>query len=361
MGYTRREWGFVRNQVQSFITDAGNSTRQQMESKGLQAQVVVEMSCAHMHLPCHIGDYTDFYASKEHATNVGTMFRDAQNALNPNWSHLPIGYHGRASSITVSGTPIKRPRGQRVVRAGQPPEFGPCLKLDFELEMAFIVGRGNELGSPVRIEDADEYIFGVVLMNDWSARDIQAWEYVPLGPFLGKSFGTTISPWVVTLDALQPFLVETPKQEPAPMAYLHDSVPKSAYDIELAVDIKPAGSSEYAAVATSNLKYMYWSFRQQLAHHTVGGCNLRPGDLCGTGTISGPTHDSFGSLLELSWNGSKQICLDSPTTNAAHSQPVLRSFLEDYDSVRLRAICKAGDVRVGFGECVAQILPANER
>jgi fumarylacetoacetase len=253
----------------------------------LRQQVFVAQHEATMHLPAEIGDYTDFYASKEHATNVGIMFRGKENALMPNWTHLPVGYHGRASSVVVSGTDLHRPCGQRCPVKGEPPVFGASTRLDFELEMAFFVGTGNPLGQPIPIQQAEDHIFGVVLMNDWSARDIQAWEYVPLGPFLGKNFGTTISPWIVTLDALEPFRCAQPTQDPLPLDYLRDNTP-GGYDIHLEVQIKPAGQHKAKTVCRSNLKYMYWTFKQQLAHHTINGCNMRPGDLCGTGTISGP-------------------------------------------------------------------------
>ncbi|PVU90117.1 hypothetical protein BB561_005016 [Smittium simulii] len=349
MGYTSKEWRFVRQQISEFLTNDSHAVRLALPRHGLEA--LVEQSDSTMHLPCKIGDYTDFYASKEHATNVGTMFRGKDNALNPNWKHLPIGYHGRASSVVVSDTPITRPMGQRVLKMGEPPQFGPCMKMDFELEMALLVGKGNKLGDRIDIKDANEYIFGVVLMNDWSARDIQAWEYVPLGPFLGKNFGTTISPWVVTLDALEPFLVDIPTQDPTPLEYLQDSS-KSGYDINLTVSIKPETSERYTTLSKSNLKYMYWSLKQQLTHHTVGGCNMNPGDLIGTGTISGPTPDSFGSMLELSWNGSNKICVNDENPED------FRCFLNDYDTIKLSGHCEKNGIRVGFGDCVGQILPA---
>lgn len=299
------------------------------------------------HLPVQIGDYTDFYASKEHATNVGTMFRGPENALNPNWVHMPIGYHGRASSIVPSGTDIIRPCGQIKPKEG-PPFFGPTEKLDFELEMAFIVGKENQHGHPIPIHEAKSHIFGLVLMNDWSARDIQAWEYVPLGPFLGKNFATTISPWIVTLDALEPFLAPKPAQQPSPLPYLQEPLDQPTnYDISLQVSI---GSH---ILCSSNFKFMYWSIFQQLAHHTATGCNMRVGDLCGSGTISGQDPGSYGSLLELSWNGTKPITLPDGTT---------RSFLQDYDIVVMTGVCITPDgLKIGFGECGGQILPALPR
>ncbi|PVU86522.1 hypothetical protein BB560_006692 [Smittium megazygosporum] len=354
MSYSRKEWRFVRQQLTSFISNDQHPVRLDMPQGGLEA--LVNQKDSKMHLPCTIGDYTDFYASKEHATNVGTMFRGKDNALNPNWTHLPIGYHGRASSIVVSGTPIKRPLGQRVLTPGSPPMFGPSTKLDIELEMAFIVGKGNDLGSPIDISVAEDYIFGLVLMNDWSARDIQAWEYVPLGPFLGKNFGTSISPWVVTLDALEPFKVDLPTQDPIPMLYLADDK-KSGYDINLSVSIKPQNSSCFRTISNSNLKYLYWSLKQQLAHHTIGGCNMRPGDMCGTGTISAPTETGFGSLLELTWNGKNKI-LVADAKSSSDSQDHYGYFLEDFDTVKLEGYCEANGIRVGFGSCVGQILPS---
>ncbi|KAJ1972123.1 hypothetical protein H4R35_004851 [Dimargaris xerosporica] len=316
----------------------------------LQAQVLVPQADCRMRLPARIGDYTDFYASREHATNVGTMFRGKDNALMPNWLHLPVGYHGRASSVVVSGTAVSRPQGQRLVVKGEPPVFGPSVRMDFELEMAFFVGPPNPLGQPVPIDQAADHIFGVVLMNDWSARDVQSWEYVPLGPFLGKSFATTISPWVVTLDALEPFLVPLPTQDPRPLPYLVDPQGDGNYDVQLEVKVKPSGpTSLYTTVCRSNLKHLYWSFKQQLAHHTVNGCNLNPGDLCGTGTISGPDETSFGSLLELTWAGQKEVAL---------SEGVRRKFLEDGDSVVLTGFCQGDGYRIGFGECEGTILPA---
>ncbi|KAJ1945715.1 hypothetical protein FBU59_002230 [Linderina macrospora] len=339
-------WSAVRAALQDFLSNDSHPARTVAVS-----DVAVEQSSVTMHLPAKIGDYTDFYASREHATNVGVMFRGKDNALMPNWTHLPVGYHGRASSVVVSGTPLRRPNGQRRPDATKPPVFGPSVRVDYELEMALLVGPGNELGEPLTMAQAGERIFGVVLMNDWSARDIQAWEYVPLGPFLGKNFGTTISPWVVTMEALEPFRVAQPAQDPEPLPYLRDST-NSGYDIQLKVDIKPSGSDEYYALTNSNLKYMYWSLKQQLTHHAINGCSMQPGDLLGTGTISGPTEDSFGSMLELSWSGKNDIKLgDSGLT---------RKFVEDNDEIRITGVCQGDGFRVGFGECVGQILPAKQ-
>ncbi|HSN56479.1 MAG TPA: fumarylacetoacetase, partial [Candidatus Sulfomarinibacteraceae bacterium] len=302
-----------------------------------------------MLLPAEIRDYTDFYSSREHATNVGTMFRGPDNALQPNWLHLPVGYHGRASSVVVSGTDVRRPRGQFKPADADRPVYGPSRLMDFELEMGFFVGPGNALGEPIPIADAPEHIFGMVLVNDWSARDIQAWEYVPLGPFLGKSFATSISPWVVTMDALEPFRCAGPAQtDPEPLPYLRTSGDQ-AYDIRLEVLLQGADMAEPATIATSNFRYLYWNVCQQLAHHTVNGCNARPGDLYASGTISGPAKNERGSMLELSWRGSEPITLPNGGQ---------RRFLADGDTVILRGRCEAGGVRVGFGEVRGTLLPA---
>ncbi|KAJ2315505.1 hypothetical protein IWW52_004034, partial [Coemansia sp. RSA 2704] len=284
MSLGRPVWRAVRQALQEFLSESSHPIRQQPCS-----DVLVPLGQVQMHLPAKIGDYTDFYASREHATNVGIMFRGKENALMPNWTHLPVGYHGRASSVVVSGTDLRRPNGQRRPDANSPPVFGQSARLDYELEMGFFFGGpANDLGVPLTVDQAEERIFGVVLMNDWSARDIQAWEYVPLGPFLGKSFGTSISPWVVSMDALEPFRVMQPLQDPEPLAYLREKSADSRanYDINLNVHIRPHESGELFVLSKSNLKYMYWSLRQQLAHHTINGCNMRAGDLCGTGTIS---------------------------------------------------------------------------
>jgi fumarylacetoacetase len=301
-----------------------------------------------MLLPATIGDYTDFYSSREHATNVGIMFRGVENALMPNWRWLPVGYHGRASSIVVSGTGFRRPSGQLCPDETLPPVFGPSRLLDFELEVGFFVGPGNPLGEPIPIERAEEHIFGLVLVNDWSARDIQKWEYQPLGPFLGKSFATSISPWVVPLDALEPFRCAGPVQEPEPLPYLRAPVP-GAFDIELGVDLDAAGESGPVTVCRSNFRHLYWSMAQQIAHHTVNGCNLRPGDLLASGTISGPTPDSYGSLLEITWRGTKPIRLPSGAE---------RKFLADGDRITMSGSCARDGLRLGFGEVTGRVLPA---
>ncbi|HRX30216.1 MAG TPA: fumarylacetoacetase, partial [Saprospiraceae bacterium] len=289
----------VRSKIQEALCDENSILKK-------APHVFIPISEVEMHLPVRIGDYTDFYSSIEHATNVGKMFRDPDNALLPNWKHLPVGYHGRSSSIVVSGTDIRRPFGQLKPQDG-PPVYAATKRLDFELEMAFIIGKENKLGDPIAIKDTDEYLFGMVVFNDWSARDIQKWEYVPLGPFLAKNFASSISPWIVTMEALQDFSVSGPKQEPEVLDYLKYEGDKN-YDIKLEVGLTPDGGSENV-ICRSNFKYMYWNMNQQLAHHTVNGCNVRVGDMMASGTISGPSEDSFGSMLELSWSGSNPINL----------------------------------------------------
>ncbi len=343
----RKTWRLVRNRIAEVFDTTNGELRDNAVHKD---KIIFRMEEVEMQLPVEIGDYTDFYASKEHATNVGTLFRGADNALMPNWLHVPIGYHGRSSSIVPSGTPIRRPLGQsRPAEGESTPGFGPSKLLDFELEMAFITTDANKMGKRIKIEEAEEYIFGIVLFNDWSARDIQAWEYQPLGPFLGKNFASTISPWIVTLDALEPFRVTNPSQEPTPLPYLQLEG-KNSFDINLQVGIKPKGSKE-TIVANSNFKYMYWTMAQQLAHHTVNGCNVRAGDMMGSGTISGPTPDSYGSMLELTWRGANPIKMDDGTE---------RKFINDKDTVIMRAYSENEEVRIGFGECVGKIKPTKE-
>ena len=313
------------------------------------SQFLIDQETVVMHLPVEIGDYTDFYSSREHATNVGTMFRDPDNALLPNWLHLPVGYHGRASSIVVSGTDIRRPKGQMIPANSQQPVYGPCKLFDFELEMGFVVGKNNPLGYPVSTGDAEDHIFGMVIFNDWSARDIQKWEYVPLGPFLGKNFASTISPWIVTLEALEPFRIPGPKQEPAVLPYLQYEGNKN-FDIQLEVEIE-AESGARVKACRSNYKYMYWNMSQQLAHHSVNGCNMRVGDICASGTISGPDRSAFGSMLEISWKGTKPLDMPDGTQ---------RKFLLDGDTVSMQAWGEKDGIRIGFGECRGKILPALE-
>ena len=327
----------VREELISFFSDEANKCN--VENFAVKASEVKMM------LPIDIRDYTDFYSSIEHATNVGIMFRDPENALLPNWKHLPVGYHGRASSIVVSGTEIKRPFGQQKPDAEKPPVYGKSKLLDFELEMGFVIGKATELGDTVSIEDAEDHIFGLTLFNDWSARDIQKWEYVPLGPFLGKNFGSTLAPWIVTLEALEPFRVESPKQEPEVLDYLKYKGKKN-YDIDLYVDIiTPNG--DVNTVSTSNFKYMYWNMCQQLSHHTVNGCNINVGDLYASGTISGKHENSYGSMLELSWRGTKPLTMKDGTS---------RKFIKDGDIVAIRGKCGHGEVRIGFGECKGKII-----
>jgi fumarylacetoacetase len=300
-----------------------------------------------MHLPVEVGDYTDFYSSIEHATNVGSMFRDPNNALLPNWKHLPVGYHGRASSIILSGTDIYRPKGQLLPEGAAQPVFQPTAKLDFELEMAFIVGKENPLGTTISTAQAEEYIFGMVLFNDWSARDLQKWEYVPLGPFLAKSFASSISPWVVPLEALEPFRVNGPKQVPAVLPYLQFEGKKN-YAIELTVDLQTPDGITHPLVQ-SNYRYMYWNMVQQMAHHSSNGCNIRVGDMMASGTISGKTKNSFGSLLELSWGGKRPLKLKNGME---------RCFLEDGDRISMHAFAEKEGKRIGFGEVTTKIYPA---
>ncbi|SIN84541.1 fumarylacetoacetate hydrolase [Algoriphagus halophilus] len=333
----------IRERVQDLLL----VDNEKLRDHSVRGKVMVNRKEAEMLLPVKIGDYTDFYSSMEHATNVGKMFRDPENALLPNWKHLPVGYHGRASSIIPSGVPIHRPKGQFKSPDMDSPGFAPSKKMDFELELAFITGKSTRLGDSVSTADAEDYIFGFTLFNDWSARDIQAWEYVPLGPFLGKSFASSMSPWVVTLEALEYFRVENPIQDPEVLPYLKcDSA--HSFDINLEVLIQPEGKKA-TKVCQSNFKSMYWNVAQQLAHHTVNGCNINVGDLMASGTISGTTEDSFGSLLELSWNGKKTLKLDTGEE---------RTFLEDGDTVIMKGYAEKDGIRVGFGEVKSQLLPA---
>lgn len=310
------------------------------------SSVLVHQRDATMHMPVKVGDYTDFYSSIEHATNVGKMFRDPENALLPNWKHIPVGYHGRASSIILSGQPITRPYGQLKPLEGSP-IFSPTKRLDFELEMAFIIGKSTELGDTLTTSNAADHIFGMVLFNDWSARDVQKWEYVPLGPFLAKSFASSISPWIVTMEALAPFKVAGPTQEPAVLPYLQYSGEQN-FDIDLEVALTPQ-DADTSLICQSNFKYMYWNMPQQLTHHTMNGCNVNVGDMMASGTISGPTPDSFGSMLELSWGGKNPVVLKDGQT---------RTFIEDGDTVSMKGYAKKEGIRVGFGEVLTQVLPA---
>ena len=310
-------------------------------------QILIPLSQVTMEMPVQIGDYTDFYSSREHATNVGTMFRDPNNALLPNWLWIPVGYHGRASSVIISEQPIHRPKGQIKPDPEKDPIFAPCQRLDFELEMAFVTFDGKPLGESISTSEAEDYIFGLCLFNDWSARDIQTWEYVPLGPFLAKNFASSMSPWIVTLDALEPFKTSTPEQNPEVLDYLK-FVGEKSYDIALQVALKPENAPE-DVICNSNFKYMYWNMAQQLAHHTSNGCNVRTGDLMGSGTISGPTPDSYGSMLELAWKGTKPLKLSDGSE---------RKFIADHDTVIMRGHAEKDGVRVGFGEVSTKVLPA---
>jgi fumarylacetoacetase len=318
------------------------------DNSALRKSALVPLGDVELLLPAEIGDYTDFYSSREHATNVGTMFRGPDKALMPNWLYLPVAYHGRASSVTVSGTHLRRPNGQTKAESDPSPSFGPSRAVDFELEMGAFIGPGNELGRPIPVHAASAHVFGMVLVNDWSARDIQQWEYVPLGPFLAKNFGTSISPWVVTLDALEPFRVAGPVQDPAPLPYLQ-AQGNWAYDIHLEVCLQGERMSRPSRICSTNSKYLYWNICQQLAHHTVNGCNLRPGDLLASGTISGSTPDSYGSMLELAWRGTKPI---------AFPDGEQRTFIDDGDRITMTGWCQGNGYRIGFGEVTARLLPA---
>jgi fumarylacetoacetase len=342
----KKTWRLVRNRI-SEIFDVKNEGLQHNEEHKII--VLFTMEEIEMQLPVQIGDYTDFYSSKEHATNVGTMFRDPANALLPNWLHIPVGYHGRSSSIVPSGTPVRRPMGQTMPADAETPVFGPSKLVDFELEMAFITTDANVLGEPIPVNEAEDYIFGMVLFNDWSARDIQKWEYIPLGPFLSKNFASSMSPWIVTMDALIPFKVDSQKQNPEPLPYLQQKDRKT-YDIQLEVALIPENGIS-TTLTKSNFKYMYWTMAQQLAHHTINGCNVNSGDMMGSGTISGPTPDSYGSMLELSWGGKNPVTLNDGTT---------RKFIEDNDTILFNGYCKKDGVRIGFGEISTKLLPVFE-
>lgn len=334
----------VRNKLIELFTDEQSVLK---KDDGLRKRVLKKQSEVKMLLPVQIGDYTDFYSSIHHATNVGTMFRDPNNALLPNWKHLPVGYHGRSSSIFVSGHSFYRPKGQTKSPDKPTPDFGPCKLLDFELETAFIIGKNTEQGYSISTSEADEYIFGMVLFNDWSARDIQTWEYQPLGPFLAKNFASTISPWIVTLEALEPFRVNGFEFDPPLLPYLQYEGQKHL-DIELFVHLITKDGSE-TLICTSNQKYLYYTMEQQLAHHTVNGCPVRVGDLMASGTISGPDKNQFGSMLELTWKGTQPLKLKNGEE---------RKFIQDFDTVVIKAKAQKGLINLGFGECKATVLPA---
>lgn len=334
----------VRLKIQEILQQGSKLSH---DEKAIQ-QCFFDLDQVKMMMPVHVPNYTDFYSSIEHATNVGKMFRDPANALLPNWRHLPVGYHGRASSIVVSGSEIIRPKGQTKPADLDSPIFGPCKQLDFELEIAFIINKNTEMGESISTKEAEDAIFGLALFNDWSARDIQSWEYVPLGPFLGKNFGSSVSPWIVTLEALEPFRTTSPKQEPEVLDYLKFDGEKN-YDIHLEVYLKPENGTENL-ISESNFKLMYWNMTQQLAHHTVNGCNVEVGDMYASGTISGENPKSFGSMLELTWRGQNPLILNDGQE---------RKFIEDHDTIIMKGFAEKDGIRVGFGEVSGKILPAN--
>ena len=339
----RKTWRKVRNRIAELF-DINNQSLQQNENH--REKVLFEMKDVEMQLPVNIGDYTDFYSSKDHATNVETLLKGVDKSRSANWLHMPVAYHGRSSSIVVSGTPIRRPKGQTVIENDSSPIFGASTMLDFELEIAFITTDANKMGESINIKDAEENIFGLVLLNDWTARDIQKWEFEPLGPFLSKNFASTISPWIVTLDALEPFRVESQLQDPKPLKYLQQEG-KKTIDINLQVGLKPDKGIE-TIISKSNFKYQYWTMAQQLAHHTINGCNVRSGDLFGSGTVSGNTPDSYGSMIELTWAGTKPIILNDGSN---------RKFINDFDTIIMKGFCENEQVRIGFGECKGKMFP----
>lgn len=334
----------LRNRISKLFSTAHNDLQKNQHHV---EQVLIELDQVEMLMPVQIGDYTDFYSSEQHAFNVGCLFRDPNNALLPNWKHIPVGYHGRSSSIIPSGVDFHRPKGQKKPPTAEVPVFGESNLLDFELETAFFTYEGKPLGDNITTAEADEFIFGMALLNDWSARDIQGWEYVPLGPFLGKNFASHISCWIVTLDALEPFRVAGPVQDPKVLPYLEYTGEKHLA-INLEVIIQPENGQENV-VAKSNYKYMYWNMNQQLAHHSINGCNIRLGDCYGSGTISGPEEGEFGSMLEISWKGTKPFKMNDGTE---------RKFINDNDTVIMRGFAEKDGVRIGFGEVLAKVLPA---
>ncbi|MDX1788491.1 MAG: fumarylacetoacetase [Psychrobacter sp.] len=342
----RENWTKARTTIQMLLSADNDTLR---DNADLQQKALFKQADVTMHLPVQVPGFTDFYSSKEHATNVGTMFRDPNNALLPNWTEMPVGYNGRASTVIVSGTDVIRPSGQLKPNADDRPIFSPCKRLDFELETAFVVGKGNNIGQPIAVDEAADHIFGMVLLNDWSARDIQKWEYVPLGPFNAKTFASEVSPWIVTMHALAPFKTSCPTQEPKPLAYLNEKASDSSFDITLSVELLPENADEATVVCETNFKYMYWSMAQQLTHHTITGCKVEVGDMMGSGTISGPTPDSYGSMLEIAWNATKPVTLKGGET---------RSFIEDGDTVIMKGYSEKDGIRVGFGEVRGKVLPA---
>jgi fumarylacetoacetase len=338
-------WARTRVRISELLRHDNDELR---DNEELRKLALVPMRDVRLHMPIAVAGFTDFYSSKEHATNVGVMFRGKDNALQPNWLHMPIGYNGRASTVVVSGTRVRRPRGQLKPPSAETPSFGPCKRLDFELEMGAVIGQTSPMGGMLSEAQAQAMIFGFVLLNDWSARDIQQWEYVPLGPFQGKAFATSISPWVVTSAALEPFRRVGPQQAPPPLAYLQQAQANN-YDIELEVGLRAASMNKPARICRTNFKYMYWSSVQQLMHHASSGCAMNVGDLLGSGTISGPEKSQRGSLLEISWNGTEPVEL---------SEGITRTFLDDGDSLAMRGWCQGDGYRVGFGEVEGTILPA---
>jgi fumarylacetoacetase len=345
MALGSKVWSATRARISELLRHDNPELR---DNAGLRKHALVAQDLAQMHMPIEVQGFTDFYSSKEHATNVGVMFRGKDNALLPNWLSIPIGYNGRASTVVVSGTPIRRPRGQLKPPAADLPTFGPCKRLDFELEMGVVIGQASAMGEMLTEHQAEEMIFGFTLLNDWSARDIQQWEYVPLGPFQAKAFGTSISPWIVTREALEPFRVHGPAQEPKPLPYLQQKGANN-YDMQLAVDLATGKTPKPGTISRTNFKYMYWSSVQQLVHHASSGCAMNVGDLLGSGTISGAEKSERGSMLELSWNGTEPLVLESGEQ---------RSFLEDGDSLTIRGWCQGDGYRVGFGEVEGTILPS---
>ena len=346
MGLGKTSWDSIREQLTSLFAKGGNDALSGNDI--LKAKALVPMSAAQMYLPFAVSEYTDFYAGKQHAMNIGTILRGAENALPPNWLHIPIGYNGRASTVVVSGTDIKRPLGQTKAPTAQVPSFKACARLDIELEMGAVVGTPSTMGQPITVQEADDMIFGYVLLNDWSARDIQGWEYQPLGPFQAKAFATSISPWVVTKAALETFRTSTPEREKELLPYLNEPGPM-IYDIELQAYMQPEGADKATLLCHTNYNRMYYSAAQQLTHHAIGGCKMNTGDLLGSGTISGVTKAEFGSLMELTWGGKEPITLDSGES---------RTFIEDGDTLTLTGWAQGDGFRIGFGECTGKILPA---
>lgn len=344
----RKTWRLVRNRIADVFDETNSKLRDNKKHRDI---IIFDIDEVEMIMPVDVGDYTDFYSSKEHATNVGMMFRGKENALMPNWLHIPVGYHGRSSSIVVSGTNIRRPLGQIIPQGESKPILAPTQMLDMEIETAFITTSANNLGEPIPVNEAYEHIFGMVLFNDWSARDIQKWEYVPLGPFLGKNFASTVSPWIVTLDALEPFRCEGPKQEIEPLPYLKETRKDTTFNIHIKAELITENGNK-TLLSTTNFKYLYWTMAQQLAHHSINGCNLRAGDMLGSGTISGPNKENFGSMLELSWGGKEPILLNDGSN---------RVFFNDGDTVLLSGYCENEKVRIGFGACGGKILPPFKR